>query len=179
VGQSLTGNGQIDAATLKAMVLALVAASKQDEAIHVIVDAYNLPTTNLARIYYDTTMTSADAMTSGTIATGAPQTVQVGPSTFTGSYEHAVKIIGHELQHVQQRTGTTPITNQNVREFLSWSWEALDTTTPALTPAERVSHANNAIRYYNNLSTGEKATYAATHARLQTLIANGGVGNPP
>jgi hypothetical protein len=177
-GQSLTANGKVDAATLKAMVLALVAASKHDEAIHVIVDAYNLPTTNLARIYWDSSYTAADASTSGTIATGAPQTVVVGPSTWAGSYEHAVKIIGHELQHVQQRTGAVPITNQDIREFLAYAWEALDTTTPALTASERVNHANIAIRYYNRLSTGEKASYVDTYNRLNTLIANRGVGNP-
>ncbi len=177
-GQGLAADGKVDAATLRAMILALVGASKFDEVIHVIVDAFNFPTTNLGSISYDATVTSADAITSGTIATGASQTVQVGPSTFVATYEHMIRIIGHELQHVQQRTGTTPILNQHVREFLSFSWEALDTSTPALTPADRVLHARIAIGHYNTFSTAEKTTYDATYQRLLTLIANGGVGNP-
>jgi hypothetical protein len=177
-GHSLTGKGKIDAPTLKAVVLAMVAAAKQDDAIHLIVNAYHLPTTNLASISYDASTTSADAITSGTIATNSPQTVKVGPSTFAGSYEHAVKIIGHELQHVQQRTGAAPITNANAREFLSYAWEALDTTTPALTAAERVSHCNIAIGRYNLLSDAEKLSHKPTYDKLQALIAAGGVGNP-
>ena len=177
-GRSLTGKGQVDPATLKAIVLAMVAASKHDDAIHLIVNAYRLPTTNLASISYDAATTSADAITSGTIATNSPQTVKVGPSTFAGSYEHAVKIIGHELQHVQQRTGAAPITNANAREFLSYAWEALDTTTPALTAAERVNHCNIAIGRYNLLSDAEKLTYKPTYDKLQALIAAGGGGNP-
>jgi len=176
--QGLSATGNVDSATLKAMILALVANSKYDEAIHVIVDAFKFPTTNLARIYYDSTLTGADALTSGTIATGQPQTVQVGTSTFSESYEHMIRIIGHELQHVQQRTGATPILNQDIREFLAFAWEALDTSAPALTPAQRVNHAQIAIQYYNRLSAPEKATYNATYQRLQTLIGNGGVGNP-
>jgi hypothetical protein len=156
----------------------MVAAAKQDDAIHLIVNAYHLPTTNLASISYDASTTSADAITSGTIATNSPQSVKVGPSTFAGSYEHAVKIIGHELQHVQQRTGAAPITNANAREFLSYAWEALDTTTPALTAAERVSHCNIAIGRYNLLSDAEKLSHKPTYDKLQALIAAGGVGNP-
>ena len=175
---SLTANGKIEAATLEAIVNAMVAANIQDAAIHLIVDAYNLPTTNLARIYWDASFSRADAETSGTIATGSPQTVVVGPSTFAGSYAHAVKIIGHELQHVQQRSGATPITNQNVREFLAYAWEALDTTTPALTAGERVNHANIALRYWGRIPPAEQTPWASTHTRLQTLITNGGVGNP-
>jgi len=176
--KSLTANGKIDAATLQSLIQALVAATKYDEAIHAIVDAFNFPTTNLASISYDATVTHADADTSGNIATGAPQTVRVGPSTFAANYAHMIRIIGHELQHVQQRTGATPIVNQNVREFLSYAWEALDTSAPPLTAPERVSHANLAITRYNTFSAPEKTTYNAMYTRLQTLITNGGVGNP-
>ena len=176
--QSLTANGKIEAATLRAMILALVASSSYDEVIHVIVDAFNFPTANLGRIYYDSTATGADAYTDGTIATGASQTIRVGPSTFAATYEHMIRIIGHELQHVQQRTGATPIVNQDVREFLSYSWEALDTSAPPLTAADRVVHANLAIARYNRFSPAEKTTHNATYLRLQTLITNAGVGNP-
>jgi len=78
---------------------------------------------------------------------------------------------------VQQRTGAAPITNANVREFLSYTWEALDTTTPALTAAERVSHCKIAIGRYNLLSDAEKLSHKPTYDKLQALIAAGGVGN--
>jgi len=75
-------------------------------------------------------------------------------------------------------TGAAPITNANAREFLSYAWEALDTTTPALTAAERVNHCNIAIGRYNLLSDAEKLTYKPTYDKLQALIVAGGVGNP-
>jgi hypothetical protein len=156
----------------------LVEASKFDEAIKLVVDTYHLPTTNLAKIAFDASVTDADATTSGEVKTGAPQTVLVGPSAFKESFAHFIRIVGHELQHVQQRTGAKPITNQNVREFLAFAWEVLDTTTPSLTPAERVGHAKIALKYFDKLSEDEKKQYADTEASLKKVIANKGKDSP-
>jgi hypothetical protein len=103
--------------------------------------------------------------------------VTVGPSTFTASYEHMIRIIGHELQHVQQRTGATPITNQHVREFLSFAWEALATDSPALSAADRVSHANIAISHWNLAPEADRKPHQAVRDRLDKLIAAKGVGD--
>lgn len=156
----------------------LVAAGKFDDAIQLIIRTYNLPTKNLEKISYDASLTSADAVTTGTIGKDKPQTVKVGPSTFKESFAHSVKIIGHELQHVQQRSGDKPIMNQDVREFLAFAWEALDTTTPALTDAERMSHAKLALKYYDKFSDDEKKAHEQTQQRLKKLIEAKGKGNP-
>jgi hypothetical protein len=162
---------------VRSMIQRLIAASLFDDAIQLIVRAHHFPTTNLASITFDATVTGADAVTTGTIATGQPQTVRVGPSTFTASYEHMIRIIGHELQHVQQRTGATPITNQHVREFLAFAWEALGTGAPALAAADRVSHANIAIGHWNAAPVADRTPHQAVRDRLDRLIAAKGVGN--
>ena len=167
----------IGADTLRTLIQDLVASSLFDDAIHVIVDAHHFPTANLAAITFDATLTGVDAVTSGTIATGQPQTVRVGPSTFTADYAHMIRIIGHELQHVQQRSGATPITNQHVREFLAFAWEALATGAPALAAADRVSHANIAIGHWDAAPVADRAPHQAVRDRLDLLIAAGGVGN--
>jgi hypothetical protein len=88
-----------------------------------------------------------------------------------------IRIIGHELQHVQQRTGATPIANQHVREFLSFAWEALATDSPALAAADRVNHANIAISHWNLAPVADRTPFQATRDRLDSLIAAAGVGN--
>jgi hypothetical protein len=103
--------------------------------------------------------------------------VRVGPSTFTASYAHMIRIIGHELQHVQQRSGATPIVNQHLREFLAFAWEALSTDSPALPAAERVGHANLAIQHWNLVPATDRTPHQPVRDRLDKLIAAKGVGN--
>ena len=176
-GNGIAATGRIDVATRERMVMAIAAAGRQDDAIQLIIDIHNLPTANLARISYDPTLTFV-GLASGRIAAGAPQTVRMGPATFANNYAYAARAIRHELRHVQQRSGAVPIRNQNVREFLAYSEESLDTTMPPLWAAERVANARIAIRYYNRLSPLEQVPQRPTFLRLQRLIANGGVGNP-
>lgn len=175
--EHLNPDGMVGPATLRVLITALTTAGLFDDAIHVIVNAHHFPITNLALIQFDATVTGADAVTTGTIGTGQPQTVRVGPSTFTATYEHMIRIIGHELQHVQQRSGPVPITNQHVREFLAFSWEALSTDSPAMTPADRVNHANIAISHWNLVPIVERTPHQGVRDRLDQLIAAGGVGN--
>jgi Domain of unknown function (DUF4157) len=170
-------DGMVGPDTLRTLIEELIASTLFDDAIHVVVNAFHFPTANLAAIQFDATVTGADAVTTGVIGTGQPQTVRVGPSTFTADYPHMIRIIGHELQHVQQRSGAAPIANQHVREFLSFAWEALSTDSPALTAADRVTHANIAINHWNQAPAADRTPFQDTRDRLDRLIAAGGVGN--
>jgi uncharacterized protein DUF4157/putative peptidoglycan binding protein len=169
-------DGMVGPATLRLLITDLITATRFDDAIHLIVDAHHFPTANLA-IRFDATVTGVDALTTGVIGTGQLQTVRVGPSTFTAGYAHMIRIIGHELQHVQQRSGAVPILNQHVREFLAFAWEALDTSAPALTAAERVNHANIAITHWNAVPVADRGPHQAVRDRLDRLINAGGIGN--
>jgi peptidoglycan hydrolase-like protein with peptidoglycan-binding domain len=173
----LTPDGNVRPDTMRKITETLIAASQFDDTIHLIVNSSHFPTTNLDSIRYDPTVTGADAVTGGTIGTGQPQTVSVGPSAFTASYEHMIRIIGHELQHVQQRSGATPIVDQHVREFLSFAWEALSTDTAPLPAAERVQHAQIAIRHWDRAAAADRAPHQDVRDRLDRLIAANGVGN--
>ena len=175
--EHLPSDGMLTPATLRPLILELVGSSAFNDAIQLIVDAHHFPTANLASIQFDATVTGADAITTGTIGAGSPQTVRVGPSTFSAPYEHMIRIIGHELQHVQQRSAPAPIANQHVREFLSFAWEALATESPALTPADRVGHANIAIHHWNAAPVADRTPHQSVRDRLDLLIAAGGVGN--
>jgi hypothetical protein len=175
--QNLHPDGMVGPGTLRPLINDLVAAARFDDAIHVIVDAHHFPTANLANIQFDATVAGADAVTNGVIGTGQPQTVRVGPTAFAAGYEHMIRIIGHELQHVQQRSGAAPIVNQHVREFLSFAWEALDTGAPALSAADRVNHANIAIQHWNAAPVADRTPQQAVRNRLTQLVAAGGVGN--
>jgi peptidoglycan hydrolase-like protein with peptidoglycan-binding domain len=170
-------DGMVGRATLERLINDLIAAARFDDAIHLIVDYFHFPTANLAAIQFDATVAGADAVTTGVIGTGQPQTVRVGPTTFAAPFAHMIRIIGHELQHVQQRSGAHPIANQHVREFLAFAWEALDTSAPPLTAAERVNHANIAITHWNAAPVADRTPHQGVRDRLDLLIAAGGVGN--
>ncbi len=175
--QGLVGDGMVGPATLRALVLDLVAARSFNDAIHVIVDAHHFPTANVNTVRFDSTFTAADAINDGAIAAGAAQGVRVGPSAFTQPYEHLVRIIGHEFQHAQMSSQAVPIANISVQEFLAFSWEALSTDAPALTAADRVAHARLAITHWNASPAADRAPHQAVRDRLDRLIAAGGVGN--
>lgn len=152
---------------------------EHDQTILFIIAAYNYPATNLEDIKYDPSLEgTSDAVTDGPIGTGKPQWVYVGPRAFSRSYQYLVRVIGHELQHVQQKTGAEPITNSDVREFLSYSWEALDRSAPSLTPPERVTSAQAALGFYARFSPIEKKRFKSQYDRLKVLIDDDGRGNP-
>jgi hypothetical protein len=169
-------DGMLGPNTLRPLITDLITAARFDDAIHLIVDAHHFPIANLA-IRFDATVAGADAVTAGVIGAGQLQTVRVGPTTFTAGYAHMIRIIGHELQHVQQRSGAAPILDQHVREFLAFAWEVLDTSAPPLTAAERVNHANIAITHWNAAGVADRTPHQAVRDRLDRLIAAGGVGN--
>jgi peptidoglycan hydrolase-like protein with peptidoglycan-binding domain len=169
-------DGMLGPGTLRPLITDLITAARFDDAIHLIVDAHHFPIANLA-IRFDATVAGADAVTAGVIGTGQLQTVRVGPTTFTAGYAHMIRIIGHELQHVQQRSGAVPILDQHVREFLAFAWEGLDTNAPRLAAAERVNHANIAITHWNAAGVADRTPHQAVRDRLDRLIAAGGVGN--
>jgi hypothetical protein len=176
----LKTDGKVGQRTVETLVDELVSIRHFNSAIWLIIEAYNLPTRNLASIRFDNTVTGANGITSGRIGTGQPQNVRVGPLAFFGqaTHEETVRAIGHELQHAQQRSGATPIRNPNVREFLAEFWEACETDPgiPVLEPDARVEQAESALRYFDLIGMMTRPTFEPEAERLRDLIKRGGTG---
>jgi len=173
----LTTDGKVGSQAVSVIIRELVHEGMFNHAITMIIEGFNLPRRNLASIRFEPTLTGVDADTGGVIGAGNPQTVRVGPSTFRENFAHMVRIIGHELQHVQQRSGAVPIRDQHTGDFLAFAWEACaGGGVPHLGAAARVNHADIALGQFAAMGAADRATHQAQADRLTDLVARGGTG---
>ena len=115
-------------------------------------------------------MADAWATTGGEIKEGAKQTLSIGKDLFEQSLVFIVRTIGHEFQHLKQRSQKDPIQNQKEREFLAWAWEALDTSVPSYEQSVAAKHAEKSLEYFNDMPEDRKPIYEAKKKDLEKLI---------
>jgi hypothetical protein len=159
-----------DEAKRKAAVDALVKANKYDDALDYICNAYGFNASNV-RVEVVDNIEGAWAQTSGDIGEGEIETIKVRKNLFEQDWAFIVRTIGHEYQHVLQRTQKDPIKDSNEREFLAWSWEAIDPTGPQYDGPTAAKHAKKALTFYDKLSDEQKKKYADRKKKLDELIA--------
>jgi hypothetical protein len=129
----------------------LVATSKFDDAINLIITSYRFPTANLKSIRFDASVTT-NATTSGAIP--GKSVVKIGPKSFSRGFPSFVHTLRHELEHVEQRA--SGMTSKSLREFLAESLEILSVGLPEEDMAGLKSDASEALEYWNQLSTAEQ-----------------------
>jgi hypothetical protein len=154
---------------IKAKVDELVGEGKYDEALKHICDKYGFTGGNFT-IKTVPPMDDAWATTGGEIKEGAEQELKIGEDLFTQDFTFIVRTIGHEFQHMVQRSQKNPIGNQKEREFLSWSWEALDESVPKYELKVAAEHAKKALEYYNDMPVARKRLYEERVKKLKDLI---------
>jgi len=181
VSQSLAGDGHIQRelsekdTEIKAKVDELVAEGKHDEALKHICDEYGFTGGNFT-IKTVPPMDDAWATCGGEIKEGAEQELKIGEDLFTKDFTFVVRTIGHEYQHMVQRSQKNPIGNQKEREFLSWSWEALDDSVPKYELKVAAKHAKKALEYYAAMPQDRKRLYEARWQKLGDLISEADAG---
>lgn len=154
---------------IKAKVDELVTDGKYDEALKHICAKYGFTGGNFT-IKTVPPMKSAWATTGGEIKEGAEQELKIGEDLFKKSFAFLVRTIGHEYQHMVQRSQKNPIGNQKEREFLSWSWEALDESVPKYELKVAAKHAKKALDYYKDMPDDRKELYKERRKKLKDLI---------
>ena len=147
----------------------LVAADKHNEALELICKEYGFTGDNFEIKVVDS-MADAWATTGGEIKEGAKQTLSIGKDLFEQSLVFIVRTIGHEFQHLKQRSQKDPIQNQKEREFLAWAWEALDTSVPSYEQSVAAKHAEKSLEYFNDMPEDRKPLYEAKKKDLEKLI---------
>lgn len=147
---------------VKTKVEQLVKAGKHDDALVLICKSYGFTGKNF-EIKVVPAMGDAWATTGGEIKAGAKQTLSIGKDLFDKDFVFVLRTIGHEFQHLKQRSQKKPIKNQKEREFLAWGWEALDSSVPTYSLAVAATHAKTALEFYDampeerkNLSSNKK-----------------------
>ncbi len=128
----------------------LVKDGKYDDALTLICKEYGFTGKNF-EIKVVPPIDDAWATTSGDIKAGAKQTLEIGQDLFTKDLTFIVRTIGHEFQHLRQRSQDKPIENQKEREFLAWGWEALGEGGPAYTPEVAAEHAKTALDFFKDM----------------------------
>ena len=89
---------------------------------------------------------------------GNPQRIRIGSSAFGAGYAYCASVVGHEVQHANQRTQSPPIEDPNVREFLAYSWQVLDAPVPLGTDDLR-ANCVQAIKRYTLMEGFDQATH--------------------
>ncbi len=115
-------------------------------------------------------MSASWATTAGEIKAGAKQTLSIGKDLFAEDFVFILRTIGHEFQHLGQRSQEKPITDQQEREFLAWAWEALDESVPTYELKVAATHATKALTYYEKMPEATQKRYADKKLELQKLI---------
>ena len=134
----------------------LVIDGKHDEALDLICKKYGFKGKNF-EINLVPPMADNWATTGGEIKAGAKQTLSIGKDLLDEDFTFIIRTIGHEFQHLEQRSQKKPIENQKEREFLARSWEALDTRVPSYSLLVAAEHAKSALEFYDAMPDREKA----------------------
>lgn len=175
IGQPLAAAGRVQRELsekdkeIKSKVDELVSDGKHDEALKLICDKYGF-TGGKFTIKTVPPMADAWATTGGEIKEGAEQELKIGKDLFTKDFVFILRTIGHEYQHMVQRSQKNPIGNQKEREFLSWSWEALDESVPKYELEVAAKHAKKALEYYKDMPRRRKKLYKERKKKLKDLI---------
>ncbi len=136
---------------------------------------------SIVRRYYDTSLVSEVTYREGekglsTSPVGKGKDLK--GKIFVGKYyiehidafAHRVLQVGHELQHIkQERDGMGGEKNQDKREFLAYSWEALEPTkagTGVLSAATRVNIIDAALGYYHCFTSDDQKASADKQTEL-------------
>lgn len=154
---------------IKKRVDDLVKNGKHDEALELICKKYGFTGKNF-EIKVVPAMADAWATTGGEIKAGAKQTLSIGKDLFAEKFTFIVRTIGHEFQHLKQRSQKKPIKNQKEREFLAWAWEALDKSVPTYSKKVAAKHAKKALEYYKDMPKKRKKRYKKKVRALKRLI---------
>lgn len=133
----------------------LVMDGKHDEALDLICTKYGFKGKNF-EIKLVPPMADSWATTGGEIKAGAKQTLSIGKDLLDQDFTFIIRTIGHEFQHLEQRSQKKPIENQKEREFLAWSWEALDTRVPSYSLLVAAEHAKRALEFYDAMPDERK-----------------------
>lgn len=145
-----------------------VKAKKYDEAIRYFFKAYGFET-----LAYDITIVEpydAWASVSGQIKEGAKQKLKVGNDLFEQPFNFIARTLGHEWQHIKQRSQKDPLTNQDEREYLAYCFKLLDDSVPAHTNTSEIKQSiKMALKHYGKMPADMQKKHASTKKQIDKL----------
>ncbi len=154
----------------------LVGEGAYAAALAVVVRAYGFGGKNVASITYDPSI-GDDGLTSGKTGPDQPQRITIGSSAMTGGYTYCASTIGHELQHVQQRTQAIPMESKALREFLAYSWQVIENRN-LLSKKYLRANAVQAYEAYQAMTPDDQFMQQGRYGEIVTLLRQLGPATP-
>jgi hypothetical protein len=154
--------------TAKEQYDTLVASSRFDDAINLVINTFHFSRKNLKRIWYDSNFKATNAQTYSPSIPG-DSTVRIGPKAFENGFESFVHIIRHELEHVQQRA--SGIESEELREFLGESVEILSKGLPEENIGGFIQDAQEAMDHWDKLSPTEKRDNSSKFIEVRNKVS--------
>jgi hypothetical protein len=159
----------------------LVGEGANAAALAVVVRAYGFGGKNVASISYDPSI-GDDGLTQNAsgrkgLYPDEPQRITIGSSAISGGYLYCASTIGHEMQHVQQRTQAVPIESKALREFLAYSWQVIENRN-LLSKKYLRANALQAYLAYQAMTEDDQFMQQARYADVQTLRQQLGPATP-
>ncbi len=151
----------------------LVAEGANAAALAVVVRSYGYGGKDVASITYNPSLGN-DGETSG--KPDEPQRISIGPSAFS-YYTYCASVIGHEMQHVAQRIGRSPMQSKALREFLAYSWQVIENRN-LLKKEDLRANALQAYLAYQAMTENDQFMQQGRYAEVQTLRQQLGAATP-
>lgn len=157
--------------TVGAQVKADIQAGNYYGAVMLIISTYGFDTTNSSLSF---SVSSSVFETTGNVGTGDQQVVHVPIKILQDfalgylSYGELVRALGHEYQHVKQKSGPTPVTDHTEREFLAYIYTLTAADLPPMTSSEVKFYQAILTGYYNQLPAAKKAQYQSVYLAALT-----------
>jgi hypothetical protein len=135
-------------------------------AVKLIITTYGFVTTNST---ISIISTGTFCITDGNVGTNQPQTVEIPIPLLLWfannqiAFGTLVRDIGHEYQHVQQKSGSAPISNHAQREFLAYVYSLTAPNLPAEDGTNKALWKAELTKYYNQLSTTLQQQYKSVY----------------
>jgi len=159
----------------------LVGEGANAAALAVVIRAYGFGGKNVASITYDPSI-GDDGLTQNAsgrkgLHADEPQRVTIGPSAISGGYLYTASTIGHEMQHVQQRTQASPMESKALREFLAYSWQVIENRN-LLSKKYLRANALQAYLAYQEMTPEDQFMQQGRYGEVQTLRLQLGEATP-
>ena len=138
-----------------------------------VIRTYGFGGKNVASITYDPSL-GKDGLTGG--KPDERQRITIGPSAFS-YYSYCASVISHEMQHVSQRIGPSPMQSKAPREFLAYSWQVLENRN-LLKKDDLRANALQAYLAYQAMTENDQFMQQGRYAEVQNLRRQLGPATP-
>ena len=151
----LNPDGKVGLRTLETLCREMIACGLRNPVINLIIDGHNFSLANVRRIWFDRTLTDANAST-GPLSWGHRPNIRVGPPGFAQGYRGLVHTIRHEIEHAAVIRGSNVFVPVAPDEFRAETVEIVSRGMLLESYSGMIDDAGRAIDFWDQMSAAER-----------------------